>query len=140
VAVSSSRGGEKTRNRAGKDVPATRRPSITIVKPRDGATLHNGAVTVSVSVKGFRLVEQRVRPPFPRRVAGVGHVHFYLDAGRLPKTHTYPSTVVYRSISATSYTWTGVAAGKHSFAVQLVGKDHVPLSRRVTDRVTVTVE
>ena len=108
--------------------------------PRDGATLQTGAVTVSIAVRGFRLVAQRARPPFPPPVAGKGHVHFYLDAGSLPKTHSYPPTVAYRSVAGSTYTWTGVGPGRHSFAVQLVGRDHVPLSPQVKDRVTVTVE
>ena len=90
-------------------------------------------------VKAFTLVHQRVRPPFPSPVAGQGHVHYYLDTKRLPTTHSPPATGVYRSIPATDYTWTGVAPGKRSFAVQLVGRDHAPLTPPVTDRITLDV-
>jgi hypothetical protein len=115
-------------------------PSIRIVKPTDGGTVRGSTVTVSVSVKGFKVVGQRVRPPFPPPVAGEGHVHFYLDTATLPTTHSPPSTGTYRSISGPTYTWTGVVPGRHSLAVQLVGKDHAPLSRPVKDRIVVDVE
>lgn len=119
--------------------PGTPEPSISILTPTDGQTVHGGSVTVSVSVKGFKVVNQQVRPPFPPPVAGKGHVHFYLDTETLPRTHSPPTTGTYRSISMTTYTWTGVGPGRHTFAVQLVGKDHVPLSAPVKDRITVTV-
>jgi hypothetical protein len=118
----------------------TREPSIRILKPTGRQTVQGSAATVSVSVKGFEVVDQRVRPPFPPPVEGKGHVHFYLDTQTLPTTHSPPTTGAYRSISGTTYTWTGVRPGRHSFAVQLVGKDHAPLSRPVKDRITVAVE
>ena len=90
---------------------------------------------MSVSVRGFRVVNRQ----FQRPVAREGHVHFYLDVRKLPTTHVYPSPVPYRSISGTTYTWTGVRPGRHSVAVQLVGNDHVPLRPQAKDRVTVTV-
>lgn len=86
-------------------------------------------------MKGFKAVPKQFQAP----MAGEGHVHFYLDVKTLPATHTYPSPVPYRSISGKTYTWTGVAADRHSVAVQLVGNDHVPLRPPVQDRVTVTV-
>lgn len=115
-------------------------PSIEIVKPADGQTVRGGALTVSVSVKRFEVVNQRVRPPFPAPVAGQGHVHFYLDTKMLPTTHSPPTTGAYRSVSDTAYTWTGVDRGRRSVAVQLVGKDHAPLRPAVKDRMTVDVE
>lgn len=117
-----------------------RGPSLAIRAPAEGSTIHGGAVTVSVTVKRFELVRQRVRPPFPAPVPGQGHVHFYLDADGLPTTHSPPATGTYRSVSETSYTWTGVAPGRHSLAAQLVGRDHAPLRPPAKDRVAVTVE
>jgi hypothetical protein len=116
------------------------RPAIALRRPADGQSVRGGAVTVSVAVEGFELVEQRVRPPFPPPVHGKGHVHFYLDTERLPTTHSPPATGTYRSISGRTYTWTGLAPGTHSLAVQLVGKDHAPLRPPAKDRVTVDVE
>jgi hypothetical protein len=119
---------------ASKSAPA-RGPSITILRPKAGSTVHGRTIRVSVLLKGFKVHEQ-FQPPVP----GEGHVHFYLDVKRLPTTHTYPSPVPYRSISGTSYTWTGVSPGRHSVAVQLVGNDHVPLRPAAKDRVSVTVD
>lgn len=113
--------------------------SITIIEPAARKVSPGGAVTVSVDVKGFKLVQQRVRPPFPKPLTGRGHVHFYLDTVRLPTRHGPPATGAYRSVSSTSYMWTGLAPGSHSFAVQLVGRDHAPLRPPVKDRVTVAV-
>ena len=121
----------------------TRRNSgraIMILKPTDGQTVHGGAVTVAVSIRGFDVVKPRVRPPFPPPVPGEGHVHFYLDTQTLPTTHSPPMTGTYRSLSTTTATWAIVGPGRHSFAAQLVGKDHVPLSPPVKDQVTVAVE
>jgi len=125
--------------RAPASARATPRPSIEIVRPVAREAVRGDAVTVSVVVKAFKLVNQRVRPPFPPPVAGQGHVHYYLDTKSLPTTHSRPATGVYRSIPATDYTWTGVAPGKRSFAVQLVGRDHAPLTPPVTDRITLDV-
>lgn len=127
----SRRGNQRARGRS--------KPSITIRTPIDGQTVPGDAVTVSVSVRAFKVVEQRARPPFPRPVAGKGHVHFYLDTKTLPRTHSPPATGSYRSVSTTSYTWTGVTPGRHTFAVQLVGKDHAPLRTPVKDRIRLTV-
>jgi hypothetical protein len=139
-----STGDEKSAARgsrgASRSARRTRKPSISIVAPTDDETVTGSAVTVTVSVKGFEVVTQRVRPPFPPPVAGKGHVHFYLDTRMLPRTHAPPATGTYRSISAKTYTWTGVGPGRHTFAAQLVGKDHVPLGAPVKDRVSVTVE
>jgi hypothetical protein len=90
---------------------------------------------VSVSVKGFNVVNKQFRRP----AAKEGHLHFYLDVSTLPKTHIYPSPVHYHSISSTTYTWTGVSRGRHTVAVQLVGNDHVPLRPPATARVAIMV-
>jgi hypothetical protein len=134
------RTGTRPASPAPAKAPVPPRPSISILTPADGRTVHATAVTVSVAVNDFNIVEQRVRPPFPRPVAGKGHVHFYLDAKTIPTTHSPPTTGAYRSISGTTYTWTGLGSGRHALAVQLVGKDHVPLSPQAKDEVTVTVE
>lgn len=112
-----------------------RQPSIAILVPKAGSTLHGRTIRVSVLVKGFNPLHEQFRSPMARE----GHVHFYLDVERLPTTHTYPSPVPYRSISGTSYTWTGITPGRHTVAVQLVGNDHVPLRPPATDRVAITV-
>ena len=113
-------------------------PSIRILTPARGENV-GSSVAVEVSIENFKVVPQHTRPPFPSAKAGKGHVHFYLDADRLPTVHGPPATGVYRSVSTTTYTWTGVAPGRHSLGVQLVGRDHAPLRPAVKDRVTVEV-
>ena len=115
-------------------------PSIEIVRPKSGATIRGGQVRASVSIDNFDVVEQRVRPPFPGPVEGKGHIHFYLDTMRLPTEHGPPATGAYRSVTTPSYTWTGLAPGRHSLAVQLVGKDHVPLRPPARDSLSVVVK
>lgn len=114
---------------------AAPRPSITIVSPKAGATVHGRAIRVTVAVRSFN----PRGPQFSRPVAGEGHVHFYLDVATLPRTHMYPSPVRYRSVSGTTYAWVNVQPGRHTVAVQLVGNDHVPLRPPTTARLTVTV-
>jgi hypothetical protein len=116
--------------------PPAPAPSIKILTPNVGSTVHGSTVKVSVKVTGFDVVNKQFHAP----VAGEGHIHFYLDAGRLPSTHSYPSPVTYRSISGTTYAWTGVSPGRHTFAVQLVGNDHIPLRAAAKEQVTVTVQ
>jgi hypothetical protein len=108
-------------------------PSITILTPKVGSTVQGSTVRVSVLVKGFDVVNKQFQAP----VAGEGHVHFYLDVETLPTTHARPTTGTHRSISGTTYVWTGVSPGRHTFAVQLVGNDHVPLSQPAKDQVIV---
>jgi hypothetical protein len=118
-----------------KSRPVARHPSITILTPKDGSNVHGSTVKLSTAVKGFKVANKQ----FQRSVAGEGHVHFYLDVKKLPTKHVYPSSVPYRSISSTTYTWTGVSPGRHTLAVQLVGNDHVPRRPQVKDRVRITV-
>ena len=129
----------RARRRDPRSVRRTTGPAVRILEPSTDLTAHGGVVTVSVAIEGFKLASQRVRPPFPAPVPGRGHVHFYLDTKTLPTTHSPPSTGSSRSVSGTSYTWIGVAPGRRRFAVQLVGKDHAPLTPPVTDEITVEV-
>lgn len=134
VVSSSSRAGGRPTGRRSRT-----RPSIRILRPIHGQRIPADEVTVTVTVDNFRIVQQRVRPPFPPAAAGRGHVHFYLDTQGLPTTHGRPTTGTYRSLSAKSHTWVGVTPGRHSLAVQLVGKDHAPLDPQAKDRITVDV-
>ena len=110
-------------------------PSITFIEPTPGGSLPAGVVQLAVEVEQFDVVAKQFEPP----VDGEGHVHFYLDVEELPTTHARPATGEYRSVSRTEYTWTGVPAGEHTFSVQLVGNDHVPLNPPAKDRVRITV-
>lgn len=131
----SARAAKEPRQRQSRDAA----PSIRIVSPAPGAAVSGDSVAVEVSIDNFDLVPQHTRPPFPAPKAGRGHVHFYLDTDRLPARHGPPATGAYRSVSTTRYAWPGVSRGRHSLAVQLVGRDHAPLRPAVKDRVAVEV-
>jgi hypothetical protein len=109
--------------------------SVRLTTPTDGSTLRAGPIALAADVAGFDVVAKQFRPP----VDGEGHVHFYLDVAELPTTHSRPATGDYRSVSRTAYTWPDVEPGEHTFAVQLVGNDHVPLDPPARDEVLVTV-
>jgi hypothetical protein len=75
-------------------------------------------------------------------VNGQGHLNYYLDVGA-PTSPGKPATTgtgTYASVLATSYTWPGITAGSHTFAVQLVNNDDTPLAPPVVTFVTVTVK
>jgi hypothetical protein len=109
--------------------------SVKLTTPSDGSKLPAGSIGLAAEVAGFDVVAKQFQPP----VDGEGHVHFYLDVDELPATHARPTTGAYRSVSRTTYTWPDVPPGEHTFAIQLVGNDHVPLDPPARDEVRVTV-
>lgn len=113
-------------------------PVITITSPPDQGEVGSNEITVNVDVDNFEIVDRLGEESVP----GEGHIHFYKDV--TPPTASgepaVPDEGDYQATTETSYTWTGVEPGTHTFAVQLVNNDHTPLSPPVTDKVTVTVE
>jgi hypothetical protein len=112
-------------------------PIINIRSPMDGASLAAGDMPVSVEVFNFNVVDKLGQPNVP----GDGHVHYYLDA-EPPTTKGQPAITApgtYVAMGETSYTWTNVAPGTHTLAVQLVNNDHTPLTPPVVDKVTIIV-
>jgi len=90
-------------------------PSIRITSPKD--VVKEGSVTVIVEVANFVIPAQ-------------GHIHYYLDVYP-PTTPGQPSVTApgtYYATTALFYTWNNVAAGNHTFYVQLVNSDHTPLN------------
>jgi plastocyanin len=121
---------------------ATQQPSpmITITSPQNGATVQAGSVPVTVQVSNFNIVDRQGQA----NAAGEGHVHFYLDAGTVPQTPGQPAIpsnaqVQWAHVSGTSYTFTGVAPGTHTIAVQLANNVHTPVIPLAYQTVTVTV-
>lgn len=111
-------------------------PSLTITAPASGATLPEGNVTVSVTVKDFTLVA-----PGGANEAGKGHIHYYLDT-TIPTAPGAPATTApgtYKPGAGTSMVWENLKAGTHTFGVQLVNANHTPLTPPVLATVTVTV-
>jgi hypothetical protein len=73
--------------------------------------------------------------------SGEGHIIYYMDV--VPPTDpTQAATTAagtYAATAATSYTWQNVAAGTHTFFVELVNNDNTPLTTPVVIQVVVTV-
>lgn len=114
-------------------------PTVRIVKPTGGAALTAGNVEVVIEVTGFSIVNKLGQPA----VAGEGHVHYFIDVSPLPTEPGKPAITAdertYHATTGTTYTWTNVALGQHTFAVQLVRNDHTPLEPPVTASVSVPV-
>ena len=114
-------------------------PSVMIVSPQNGATVSAGNVTVTAMVGNFTVVDKQGQ----NSVAGQGHLHFCMDVSPLPSTPGQPAIPTdpkasWAHVSGTTYTFTNVTAGQHTFAVQLVNNDHTPISPIMTDSITVT--
>ncbi len=112
-------------------------PTVEIVTPAEGAALPDGAVTVTINVTEFTIVDALGQP----NVAGEGHIHYYMNADP-PTTPGAPAVSEPGTYAATpelSHTWQNVPAGTHTFAVQLVNNDHTPLEPPVTAIMSVDV-
>ncbi len=114
-------------------------PTIAISSPQNGEAVPAGNVTVTVRVTNFSIVDKQGQAS----VAGQGHVHFYMDVNPLPSTPGQPAIppnagAVWAHVAGTTYTFTNVTAGQHTFSVQLANNDHTPVIPIVTDSVTVT--
>ena len=113
-------------------------PQIMITQPSSGSTITGNNVTVKVHVSNFDLVDKLGQS----NVAGQGHIHYFLDV-QPPTTPGQPATTAQGTFVATtntSYTWTNLSPGQHTFAVELVNNDHTPLEPAVTASVTVTLQ
>jgi hypothetical protein len=98
-------------------------------------------VTVNVEIHNF-IISERVGEP---NLAGQGHLHFFIDVDP-PIERGQPAVTaegIWAESLSSSYTWHNVAPGTHTFAVELVSNDHLPLYppslRPAYDKVTVTV-
>ncbi len=95
------------------------------ISPKDGDTVSAGDVTVSAQVFNFNLVDKLGQAI----AAGQGHLHYFMDVD-VPTTPGKPAVTAqgtYAAVPTTSYTWHNVAAGKHTFSVELINNDHTPL-------------
>ncbi|MDD5418692.1 MAG: PQQ-binding-like beta-propeller repeat protein [Methanomicrobiaceae archaeon] len=125
--------------RPGAEPPAnvTEEPAVTIVEPEEGANLTGDAITVTVNVTNFSLVDALGGENVP----GEGHLHYYLDAA-VPTNASAPAITApgtYVPTVNTSHTWENVTPGEHNVSVQLVNNDHTPLIPLVYETVNVTV-
>jgi len=112
-------------------------PAVTIDIPANNSVIPVGSVSLAVQVSDFKLVDSTGQA----NAAGQGHIIYYIDVNA-PTAAGQPATTAqgsYSSTSQTSYTWSNVAAGTHTFSVQLVNNDNTPLSPPVVANITVTV-
>lgn len=112
-------------------------PSLVITAPKDGAQVPAGNVVVSVQTSNFNIVDKLGK----ENVSHEGHLHYFMDV-EAPTTAGKPAVTAagtYAATANTSYTWTNVAAGAHTFSVELVNNDHTPLEPPVVAKVAVTV-
>jgi plastocyanin len=112
-------------------------PNLVIATPRDGNTLPAGDIMVTTQVTNFNVVDKQGQANVSRE----GHLHFYLDVDA-PTTQgqpAIPASGVWAHVSATTYTFTNVAAGTHTISVELVNNEHTPLDPAVVQKITINV-
>jgi hypothetical protein len=110
-------------------------PTISIVSPRNGASLQSANITVTVAVNNFNIVDKQGQANVP----GEGHIHFYLDvaAPTTPGQVAIPATGTWAHVATTTYTFDNVDTGSHTIAVELVNNDHTPLVPPVVSNINV---
>ena len=117
---------------------------VEITDPKDGATVSAGNVKVSAKVTGdanrFKIVNKLSQP----KVAGEGHIHYYLDAGTIPTAAGKPAVTAegtFHAVPDVADTWVNVTPGKHTLVAQLANNDHTPLEPPVVSKaVIITVK
>ncbi len=112
-------------------------PRVTILSPQNRSTLPPGDITVTVAVANFNLVDKLGQT----NASGEGHIHYFMDvvAPTEPGKPAITAEGTYAETSTTTYTWKNVAAGTHTFSVELVNNDHTPLSSPVVVKVVIVV-
>jgi plastocyanin len=112
-------------------------PAIRITEPGSGNKFGIGNLTVTVEVSNFTIVNQLGKS----NSAGQGHIHYFMDVDA-PTATGQPAVSAagtYAALADTSFTWTNVGGGSHTFSVELVNNDHTPLNPPVIDSKTVLV-
>jgi len=112
-------------------------PVVTLLTPNDGAFVTGGDIGVRIFLENFTMLSQSGMP----NKANEGHVVYYLDAGPLVVNGAVAESPGGMSETSyeTSYTWTNVAPGPHTFSVQLVNNDGSPFLPPIAVRANVTV-
>ncbi|GAC1334282.1 MAG: hypothetical protein NVSMB22_26660 [Chloroflexota bacterium] len=113
------------------------KPSIRILSPAPGATIHGTTVTVRVAVSNFELVRPTLLSPanwksIPLLKGNQGHIHYVLDS--------LATMVLSRDVvTSLSHTWTNVAPGQHTVLAYLATSQHAPFPGVPTARVRFSV-
>ena len=108
---------------------ALEQPAAKIETPTNAMA---GDVTISVNVTAGITANSGLEE---------GRIIYYMDAS-VPVYYAHSAISkagTYAISEETSYTWTGVTPGEHTFSIQLVDKNNTPLPAPVVDSVTIQV-
>ncbi len=112
-------------------------PAISIQDPLTGSVIPDSNITITVAVSGFKLFS----PTEVSNTPGEGHINYFLDVDA-PVTQNEPAVTApntYASSSSTSYQWSDLSDGVHTFSAELVNNDNTPLNPPVVAKVSITV-
>ncbi len=119
-------------------IPEIGPPLMVILSPRTGAVISGTSVTVTAQVTNFKLADKIGQANAVRE----GHLIFYLDTSaptlQGPQATTAPGT--FAITADTTYTWSNLAPGLHSFATQIVNNDNTPLNPPISASIAVTLQ
>ena len=116
--------------------PAQDPASVYITSPDFDGGIRAGNVTVTVEIRNFSVVNGSGRPTRARE----GHILYFLDV----PSRTEPGFPALtpdgrvRALDQPRCTWNNVPPGTHTFSVELVNNDNIPLVPAVIDAVDVT--
>jgi len=131
------------------------KPSISILSPRNGATVSGSSFPLVMDVRNFRLSCDLMGHP---KVAGAGHWHVDVDRSEVATMMQMKGKQMSQQRmmmammeamammlnmgcnNAFDVPLAGISKGKHTFYVVLVDNLHEPLEPAVTSAVTVTVQ
>jgi hypothetical protein len=112
--------------------------TVLIINPAAESTTSSNDITIMTFVERFSLVDKAGQ----QKVPGEGHFVYYMDV--TPPLEQGKSALSAEGTFAistdTSYTWSNVQPGMHTFWVQLVNNDNTPLEPQAAVRVYVTVK
>ncbi len=109
-----------------------------VITPLDGATIDAGDIQVSAMGLNFTPVEKQGQA----NAAGEGHFHYFMDVEppTTPGVPAIPTSGNWAQTADTTYTFSDVTPGVHTFSVELVNNDHTPIVPPVVATATVTVQ
>lgn len=121
---------------------ATTDPTMTIMSPKDGATVKGPAIPVEVAVTNWKLV-----PAGAPVTEGEGHLHFFVD---VPASSVEVGKAIPTTASNAAYVHLGkdpltqrdltLTPGKHTITVVMGNANHISLDHPAPQQITITVE
>lgn len=93
------------------------KPTLTVITPSEWQTIYGNKVPILLSVENFEIVDYGQNPT---NVAGVGHVHLWLDDAS-------PTRDSAAKVIDDNFTYSDVAYGQHTLKAELVNNNHTSL-------------